>query len=75
MLRPTYDAEEEEKENFYNELQAIASTIPRHDVLIIMGDVNAKGGADNTGREDHMAKNGIGTMNENGELFAASFAD
>ena len=25
-----------------------------------MGDVNAKGGADNTGREDHMAKNGIG---------------
>ena len=33
---------EEEKENFFNELHAITSTIPRYDVLIIMGDINAK---------------------------------
>ena len=35
-----------------------------------MGAINAKVGVDNTGREDHMAGNGIGTINENGELFA-----
>ena len=68
---PTNGAQEEEKENFDNELQAITSTIPRHDVLIIMDDINAKVGAGDSGREDPMARNGIGTMKENGELFAA----
>ena len=68
---PTNGAQEEEKENFDNELQAITSTIPRHDVLIIMDDINARVGAGNSGREDRMARNGIETMKENGELFAA----
>ena len=59
----TNDAEEKEKENsVYNELQAITSTIPKHDILVIMGDVNANVGADKSCREDHMAGNG--------ELFA-----
>ena len=62
---PTNDAEEEEKENVYKELQAITSTTPRHDILITMGDINAKVGADNTGREDHMARNAKGTRNKN----------
>ena len=43
---------------------------PRHDVLMVIGDLNAKVGRDNTGREDHMGKHGSGEMNENGELFA-----
>ena len=34
-----------------------------------MGDTNAKVGSDNTGREEIMGKHGLGTMNENGELF------
>ena len=37
------------KKTFYNELHAITSTIPRYDVLIIMGNIIAKVGADNTG--------------------------
>ena len=36
-----------------------------------MGDMNAKVGNDNTGFEEVMGKNRIGTMNENGELFAS----
>ncbi len=35
-----------------------------------MGDMNAKVGKDNTGRELIMGKEGIGDINENGELFA-----
>ena len=35
-----------------------------------MGDMNAKVGQDNTGRELIMGKEGIGDINENGELFA-----
>ena len=33
-------------------------------IKIIMGDINAKVGSDNTGREEIMGKHGLGTMNE-----------
>ena len=36
------------------------TTSGRHGVPIIMGDTNAKVGAD--GREDHMAESDVGTM-------------
>ena len=67
---PTNVAKEEDKEEFYNQLQAtIDKTTPR-DVLIVMGDMIAKVGQDNTGRELIMGKEGIGDINENGKLFA-----
>ena len=37
---------------------------------ILIGDFNAKVGVDNTGFEDCMGKEGLGQMNENGEMFA-----
>ncbi|CAG2254859.1 unnamed protein product [Mytilus edulis] len=37
---------------------------------MILGDLNAKVGKDRTGREREMGPNGIGEMNENGEIFA-----
>ena len=39
-------------------------------MLILMGDMNAKLGTDNAEREREMAQNGLGEMNENGELLA-----
>ena len=36
---------------------------------ILMGDTNAKVGADNTNSEHIMGRHGIGVQNENGELF------
>ena len=56
---------EEMKEEFYNQLQAVVSKQGAKD---IMGDVNAKIGADNRGYEPVMGRHGLGTMNENGEL-------
>lgn len=67
---PTNDAEEVEKDRFYAQLQATVDKVPKHDMLILMGDLNAKVGSDNTGREKEMGANGLGSMNENGELFA-----
>jgi hypothetical protein len=32
----------QEKEIFYGNLEEICSRIPRHDMIIIMGDLNAK---------------------------------
>ena len=39
-------------------------------MLILKGDMNAKLGTDNTDREREMGQNGLGELNENGELLA-----
>ena len=64
---PTNDAEDEAKDNWYEQLQQAVASVPQHDMLVIMGDMNAKVGADNTGRERAMGKHGCGVINENGE--------
>ena len=66
---PTNDAEPEEKAAFYDTLQSTIDKIPKKDLVIIIGDFNAKIGSDNTGREQVMGRHGEGEINENGELF------
>lgn len=67
---PTNEADEVDKLNFYEQLQSEVAVTPTHDVLMVIGDLNAKVGRDTIGREDHMGKHCCGEMNENGELFA-----
>ena len=67
---PTNAAETEEKETFYDQLQAVMDKLPRRDLKIVMGDLNAKVGTDSTNRELAMGKHGVGVHNENGELLA-----
>ena len=62
--------EEEEKDDFYQQLQAVLDRRGAKDITILMGDFNAKIGMDNTGYEDIMGTHGLGQMNENGERFA-----
>ncbi|KAI4885603.1 hypothetical protein NFI96_005381 [Prochilodus magdalenae] len=64
---PTNDGDDEAKDTFYDQLQAEVSAAPRHDLLIVMGDMNAKVGNDNTHVERAMGRHGCGCMNENGE--------
>ena len=40
---------------------------PYHDVLLIMGDLNAKVATDNQGKESTMRKQGLGDANDNGD--------
>lgn len=73
MIRSTNKADEADKLNVCEQLQSEVTATPKHDVvnvLILVGDLNAKVGSGNTGREDHMGKHGSSDMNENGELFA-----
>jgi hypothetical protein len=65
---PTEDKSDEVKEQFFEDLQKVYDRIPRHDIVILLGDVNAK-----TGREDvYRPVSGIHTLhdisNKNGEL-------
>ena len=41
---PTEDKGEEEKAEFYSKLERICSRVPKYELLIIMGDFNAKVG-------------------------------
>ena len=67
---PTNDGEEEDKNQFYSRLQKILEMYPEKDITVLMGDINAKIGPDNTGYEKVMGTHALGEMNENGERFA-----
>ena len=41
---PTEESEEDQKDEFYETLQTVIEKIPRHDIVIILGDMNAKVG-------------------------------
>ena len=67
---PTEDVNAKVKDAFYDQLQTAVESVHAHDMLLILGDLNAKVGSDNTGREHVMGKHGIGTINDNGERLA-----
>ncbi|VDP37073.1 unnamed protein product [Schistosoma curassoni] len=46
---PNYDYNEEAKDQFCDMLQPIVKKCPTKDLTILMGDLNAKIGMDNTG--------------------------
>lgn len=49
------------------QLQETINGIPKHDILLIIGDFNAKVDSSNKGHKSAMGKHGIGERNENGE--------
>lgn len=67
---PTNNTTDELKQEFYDSLQGVLDHTPRRDIRILMGDLNAKLGSDNTGRERIMGRHGLGCLNQNGERFA-----
>lgn len=64
---PKEDAEEDEKVSFHDNLQKVVDETPSHDVLLIMGDLNAKVGRNNQDKEGTMGQQGLGNCNNNGE--------
>ncbi|KAL7726621.1 hypothetical protein ACLKA6_010486 [Drosophila palustris] len=64
---PTEDAQIDDKDEFYATLTATLDNTNRGDIVILMGDFNAKIGSNNTGLETLMGKHGSGTRNNNGD--------
>jgi len=50
VYAPTNDAEDKAKETFYNQLQKALGAIPRHYMLLVMGDWNERWGRDSKAR-------------------------
>ena len=63
---PINDSDEEDEDAFYNQLDACIVEVPKHDVLLVMEDLNAKVGSDNTHFECCLGKEGCGIRNGNG---------
>ena len=47
----TNEANVEYKDNFYGQLQTVVDSVHKHDILIVMGNLNAKVEEDNEGRK------------------------
>lgn len=65
VYAPTSEHEEEDINNFYNELNTLIKKIPKRELLIIMGDFNAKVGRGRSG--NHIGPHGLGERNACGE--------
>lgn len=48
---PTKDTDDEKKEEFYNRLRKVMKDKTEREMTILMGDLNAKVGSDNSGYE------------------------
>ena len=57
----------EQKSCIMNNYNKYLEKVPKHDLLVAMGDFNAKMGNGNKGYENKLRKNGIGSLNDNGQ--------
>ena len=62
-----YAPTNEDKDNFYEQLQTVVDSVHKNDILLVMVDLNAKVGEDNDGYENIIGSHGIGERNDNGE--------
>ena len=65
----TNEANIEDKDNFYEQIQTVVDSVHKYDILLVMGDLNAKVGEDNEGYENIIGSHGVGERNDNGERF------
>ena len=64
---PINDRMHEQKNESYNQLQDTISDCNRNDVIVVMGNLNAKVRNNNTNRKEVMRTFGTGILNDSGE--------
>lgn len=67
VYAPTLRAPQEIKDRFYDELEATVKNIPSREPLYLLGDFNARVGADRDSWPSCLGHHGIGKLNENGQ--------
>lgn len=72
VYAPTNEADDGVKDDFYEQLQKIVDEVPRHDMLLVIGDWNAKVGEQQLGDEGIVGMFGMtGERSDNGERFVS----
>ncbi|XP_039386731.1 uncharacterized protein LOC120401127, partial [Mauremys reevesii] len=71
---PTMTNLDEVKDKFYEDLDALLSSVKRTNRLILLGDFNARVGSDHSAWDGVTGKNGIGKCNSNGLLLLKTCA-
>ncbi|XP_058612499.1 uncharacterized protein LOC131527427 [Onychostoma macrolepis] len=64
---PRDDHEDTEKDLVYQQLQDLLDKVPRHDILLVMGDLNAQVGEDRSGFEEVLGPHGYGKRTDNSD--------
>ena len=64
---PTLCSTSDEKDKFYDALDSIVRSVPKKEALFIMGDFNARVGANSEAWPFVIGRHGVGKMNENGQ--------
>ena len=68
IYAPTNETSDEMKDSFYEQLQTVIEETPTHDMLILLGDFNAKVGRPGMGEEGTIGKFGLhDDRTDNGE--------
>ena len=64
---PTLVAEAEDKDHFYSQIEETMRTVPKSDIIALLGDFNARTGADFAAWPDCLGHFVVGKINENGQ--------
>jgi len=67
VYAPTQQASAEVKDQFYESLDTVVNKIPETEHIYLLGDFNARVGADRDSWPNVLGHHGIGKMNENGQ--------
>ena len=67
VYAPTMSATSDTKDEFYENLAAIISSVPKNEQLVLLGDFNARVGADHNTWPSCLGQFGVGKFNENGQ--------
>ena len=62
---PIEHAAREDEDQFYSALQAPLEDIPSQDVLLLIGDFNARVGSNNEHKEKTVGRHGLGDLTNN----------
>ena len=65
---PTMTNDDVTKEAFYNQLDELLRQIPKDDKIVLLGDFNARVGANHAAWPETLGRHGIGKLNSNGLL-------